>query len=271
MPIGIGLALADTVGGSVAGAGAAGAAGGSILPWLLGGNALLGAGASIWGSSEQAKAEEKAIAAQLQMFGVAQNELQPFINAGQGSEAWYNYLTGTGGSPTGQGPSYNPLTAPLTAPFTAANLPTTPGYQFTLNQGQKDTQNSYAALGLGSSGAAEKGAATYTTGLAQSTYNQQLQNYLTQNAQIANLLYQPAQLGASAASSLAGAAIGTGGGVASSTAGLGNALAGGAAGVSNSLSGGVNTALQYSLLQQLLGRNSALNVNNALTPNTATG
>jgi hypothetical protein len=275
MPIGIGLALtaADaagtTAGVGALGAGAAGAAGGSsILPWLLGGSSLLGAGASIFGAGAQSKAEQEAIQAQLQMFGIAQGDLQPFINSGQQSLGWYNYLTGTGGNPNGGGTQYNPLTAPLTAPFTAATLPSTPGYQFTLNQGLKDTQNSYAAQGLGSSGAAEKGAAAYATGQAQSTYNQQLQNYLTQNQQIANLLYQPAALGENAAGSLAGAAVGTGSGVASSTAGIGNALAGGAAGVSNSLSGGVNSALQYTLLQQLLAaKNPASTVNNAVGNN----
>lgn len=248
MPIGIGLAVADTVGGSVAGAGAAAGGLSSIFPWLAGGNALVGAGASIFGANAQTKAEQEAIQAQLQMFNQASGYEQPFIQTGQ--NALQQYMQRLPG---------------LTAPFTAATLPSTPGYQFTLNQGQKGVQNSYAAEGLGSSGAAIKGGADYTTGLAQSTYNQQLQNYLAQNQQIASLLYQPVQTGANAANALTGAAVGTGQGIASSTAGIGNAIAGGAAGVSNSLSGGLNSTLQYSLLQQLLQqRNPAGSVNNAL-------
>lgn len=258
---------------------------------------ILGAGASIFGAGAQVSAEEQAIAAQQQMYqqglatqkgyvGQASSALSPYISAGQPALGWYNYLTGAGTSPTGTvastvtGPngqptainaggttSYNPLTAPLTAPFTAATLASTPGYQFTLGQGLKSTQNSYAAQGLGSSGAAEKGAASYATGLAQNTYNQQLTNYLTQNQQIANMLLSSGTLGENAAGTLSsiygsagnaalGGATTTGAGIASSTAGIGNALAGGAAGVANSASSAINSSLQYSLLQQLLANQS---------------
>ena len=244
--------------------------GAAILAGSLG-SAAIGAGASIFGASEQVSAEQKAIQAQQKMFGVAQNELQPFISGGQNNLSWYDYLTGTGNAPAGAtgGPqSYNPLTAPLTAPFTAANLSSTPGYEFSLNQGLKGVNNSYAAEGLGSSGAALKGAASFATGTAQNTYNQQFQNYLAQNQQIMNALYQPVQTGAGAAGTLAGAAVGTGQGIASSTAGIGNAYAGGAAGVSNSVSGGLNSYLQYNLLQQLLSNQANGQAYNAsISPN----
>jgi len=255
------------------------------------GAGVLGAGASIFGAGEQVSAEQAAIQAQEAMYAqglkvqgkdlsTANSTLSPFIAGGQNSQDWYNYLTGVSGSPAGStattsvGPngqpttvggsaSFNPLTAPLTAPFTAANLPSTPGYQFTLDQGLKSTQNSYAAQGLGSSGVAEKGAASYSTGLAQNTYNQQFANYLTQNQQIANMLLGGAQVGAGAAGTLAGiygnagnaalgGAVNTGQGVASSEAGIGNAYAGGAAGVANSATSGVNSLMQYNLYNQLL-------------------
>ncbi|MCP1173799.1 hypothetical protein [Ralstonia chuxiongensis] len=54
---------------------------------------------------------------------------------------------------------------------TAADAAATPGYQFTLDQGLRAVQNSAAARGLGTSGAALKGASSYATGLADSTYN----------------------------------------------------------------------------------------------------
>jgi hypothetical protein len=169
------------------------------------------------------------------MFNTAQNELNPYITAGD------NALT-----------SYNAALPTLTKPFDASMLASTPGYQFTLDQGLKSTQNSYAANGLGSSGAAEKGAASYATGLAQSTYNQQLTNYLTQNQQIANLLFQPVQTGANAAGALAGGAISTGQGISNALTGGGNAIAGAATGGANALTGGISTAMQYQLIQQLL-------------------
>ena len=56
--------------------------------------------------------------------------------------------------------------------MTQANLEATPGYQFTLSQGLKATQNAAAARGLGVSGAALKGAATFATGLSDQTYAQ---------------------------------------------------------------------------------------------------
>jgi len=74
--------------------------------------------------------------------------------------------------------SYADFTAP-----TAAEAAATPGYQFTLDQGLKANQNSASARGLGSSGAALKGASTFATGLADSTYgdtyNRALQGYTT--------------------------------------------------------------------------------------------
>ncbi len=249
----------------------------SIGAAILGAGAL-GAGASIFGSASQVGAEEQAIAAQKQMYqtglgvqqgyvGQAQSTLNPFIQSGQQDLNLYNY--GIGASATAPaGANTNGLASgALTAPFTAASLAATPGYQFTLGQGLKSTQNSFAAQGLGSSGAALKGAASYSTGLAQNTYNQQFQNYLAQNQQIGNLLLGGAQVGTGAANTLGsvygsagnaalGGSVQTGQGVASSLAGIGNALAGGAAGVANSATSGVNSYLQYSMLQNLLNNNA---------------
>ena len=223
---------------------------------LLGAGAL-SAGASIFGATSQASAEQKAIAAQQQMLSqglswagqeqtAAQGALNPFISAGQGAMS-----------------TYQAALPGLTKPFSAAALPTTPGYEFALSQGLRSTQNQFAAQGLGSSGSALKGAGAYATNLAQGTYNQQFQNYLAQNAQIGNLLYQPAATGAGAASTLGGiegqlgtaglsGAVSTGQGIASSMAGYGNALAGGAAGVAGAAQGGLNSYLQLNLLNQLL-------------------
>lgn len=168
---------------------------------------------------------------------------------------------GTTAAPTLNGLGYGALTQP----FTAASLPYTPGYQFTLGQGLKSAQSGYASEGLGSSGPAVQGAAAYATGQASNTYNSQFSNYLTQNAQIAQLLLSGGQVGAGAAETMAslygnagnaalGGSVNTGQGIASSTAGIGNALAGGAAGVSNSLS---NSLLTYALLNKLGGGTTA--------------
>lgn len=225
----------------------------------LGGiSAIGGIGSSIIGGLFQNNAANKAIGAEQGMFNTAYNALYPYINNGE--TAWSKLAP-----LIGLAPGTNPKTAQLTAPFSAATLPSTPGYQFSLSQGLKGTQSGYAAEGLGSSGAAEKGGAQFAQGLAQNTYQQQFQNYLAQNQQIYNMLYGPYAQGAGAASSLGGLATNTGGQLGSTLVGQGNALAGAAGGVGQSIAGGANTVLQYNLLQQLLAsrNNPAATVNNA--------
>lgn len=159
----------------IIGAGIAGAA-------TIGSGLISSSGAK---SAADTQSAATTAAAQLQAgeFQQVRNDLQPYIQAGATSLPTLEALTGTGAGG-------NPLTAPLTAPFqpTIAQLEQTPGYQFTLSQGLKSVQNSYAAQGLGQSGAAEKGAVDYAEGLAGTTYQQQFQNYLNQNSQIYNMV-----------------------------------------------------------------------------------
>jgi len=218
----------------------------SILPAAIIGSA----GAGLVGSSMQANAigsaaQQQAAAAQtaaqqqMAMFNQVQQNLSPFMQGGQTALQQLQGLTGAGAGG-------NPLTAPLTTPFqpTMAQLQQTPGYQFSLDQGLKATQNSYAAQGLGASGAAMKGAANYAEGLAGTTYQQQFTNNLTQNAQIASILQNQVNTGANAAAGLSSAGVqsqalanqATMSGAAASAAGTvgqANAYASGLAGVGN--------------------------------------
>lgn len=73
-------------------------------------------------------------------------------------------------------------TANQLTPITAATVAQTPGYQFTLQQGENAVTNSAAARGLANSGDALKEAGSYATGLAASTYNQQVDNQLAYNS-----------------------------------------------------------------------------------------
>jgi hypothetical protein len=137
-------------------------------------------------------------------------------------------------------------------------LAATPGYQFTLRQGELAASNPMIAAGLGGSGALGKGLINYAGGLASSTYNQQLQNYLAQNAQAFNMLYGPfnafnqaagqyGQIGAGAAGqlgSIVGGAAGTLGGIGGDVA---KALMGGAT------TTGANLASGYTNIGQTIG------------------
>lgn len=197
----------------------------------IGGSALLSAGIGAISSANAASAQKKAALAaqqtQLKMFEEGRAGVQPFVGAGQ---AFLGPLEGLAG--VGPGGTAGIM----------STLESLPGYQFTLGQGLKSVQNSYAARGLGTSGAALKGASQYATGLAQSNYN----NYFNQ-------LLAGANLGAGAAESVLGNAVNAGANVANAQIGYGNAAAGGAIGVGNALSGGLSGAANAYLLNSLLG------------------
>ncbi len=139
-------------------------------------------------------------------YDTTRNDLMPYQQTGQQAQAWeqgalpaYNYY---GTDYTNQMSAENPNStlngvvvpqaqANSTLPgnfntsvqpgaMTQAALEATPGYQFNLAQGLQATQNSASARGLGVSGAAMKGAATFATGLADSTYQNQFNNQQTQ-------------------------------------------------------------------------------------------
>jgi hypothetical protein len=213
------------------GIGAAIGAGSSLLGGLFGANSANQA------SQAQQQANQQAIQAQLMMFNKSQENLAPFL--GVGKDFANQLLT--------RAPELTRTFQP-----TQAELEATPGYQFTKNQGLQGVQNSYASKGLGISGAALKGAGEYATGLADQTYQHQLENFLKQNQQQYNMLLGGAQLGANAATGASQNAIATGQGVAGNLVGAGNAEAGGAIGVGNALTGATSGISQYALLNQLM-------------------
>src|SRR5665213_2192780 len=133
------------------------------------GAGIIGAGASIYGSSQAANAQEQAAQTasntQMSMFNQDQADLAPYM---QGGQTGLNMLTNQIGN----------LTTPIN--MNESTLQQTPGYQFNLTQGLKATQNSAAARGLGVSGAAMKGAASYASGLANSTYGTYVNQLLSQ-------------------------------------------------------------------------------------------
>lgn len=144
------------------------------------GSAVIGAGASIYTSSKAAQAQQQAaLAAGQSQVAAAQagaeaysrmarealGYIKPYSDlgnfAGEQLKGRLNDLTST---------DYKLPTAP-DGNFTQEDLEATPGYKFAREQGLKAVQNSAAARGLGVSGAALKGAATFATGLADQTYN----------------------------------------------------------------------------------------------------
>jgi hypothetical protein len=217
-----------------------------VMAAVIGGGAILGAGASIYGASKAADAQksaaDKASATQMAMYNQTRSDLQPFVQAGTDAT---NKLTG----------QIDSLTAPFS--MTQANLEATPGYQFNLSQGLKSTQNSAAARGLGLSGAAMKGAASYATGLADSTYQSQFNMDQTSKTNTFNKLLGTSQLGANAANQTGSYGTTTAGNIGQNTIGAGNATAGaymaGANGVSSAANGLGNYYMQNRLMQNMGG------------------
>lgn len=201
----------------------------SLPAAIIGAGAIAGVGgvaSSIIGSNAQENAAKTAANNQMGIYQQNQQLLNPYVQGGLGAYNTLNSLLGVGGNSS-------------TMQDTLNNLP---GYQFTLGQGLKSVQNSVAARGLGTSGAALKGAANYATGLAQSNYG----NY-------ANLLQNSANTGMQAGSSIAGVGQATGANIGASNIAGGNAAASGALGVGNSLANAANSIPGNLLLAQYLG------------------
>lgn len=99
------------------------------------------------------------------------------------------------------------LSQALSAGFQPGDLTQDPGYQFRLSEGNKALERRMAASGLGQSGAALKAAQEYGQGLADQTYNDAYQRWLSNN----QLLQTAASQGQGAAGSLANVSTGLGG------------------------------------------------------------
>jgi hypothetical protein len=203
---------------------------------LIGG--IAGAGASLAAAKLQADAAKDAIRSQEQMFAKVRADLQPFIAAGGDAT---NLLMERMGDITRR---FEP---------TMAELEATPGYQWALDQSLKHGQNNFASRGLGSSGAAMKGAQDRAFGLASTTYQQQLQNHMAQNMQEYNMLMGPAGLGQAAAAGQASVGQQFAAQIGQHQQNVGTAWGAGAVGASNALNSGFQNAMGWGQLYNMQG------------------
>lgn len=256
------MSTAAIIGGSVAAAGIG----------AVGATQAAGAQAGAAKSAAQLQAQEAAnsLAEQQREFNTTQANIAPWLQAGRQG---IGTLAGLLSTP-GQG-LLTPFSQQFQAP-TAAQAAATPGYQFTLQQGQNAVQNSAAAQGGLLSTGAQKTLASYTTGLANQTYNDVYNRALAEYQQSYNIFQgnqtntfnrlaalsgigQTAattlgQLGQQAAGNTAYINATAGGQIGNSLLAAGGAQASGYAGLANALSGGINNISQYALLSNLLGQ-----------------
>jgi hypothetical protein len=240
---------------------------------MYGGGSMLSGLGGMLGSSTQANAAGSAgqmgwlgsiMAAQAaeQGFQRAQGALSPYSTAGTKSlDLLQSYLTGNAAQQAGVGGGGPSLIS--TFQPTQAQLEQTPGYQWAQSQALGAMANSGAAKGLGTSGNLVQQLGQTATGLASQTFQQQLQNYLTQNQQAYNMLYGPSQLGANAAQGIASAATGSAANIGNALTGAGTALGQGImnAGTytgagTNALFGAAGSAMQTPYAYANFGTNS---------------
>jgi hypothetical protein len=238
-----------------------------MVALAIGAAAAVGAGASLYGSSQASGAAKDASNLQLDMYRQTRGDLSGYNMTGQNALGSALALAQSG--PNGGGPDYLSQAAGMVpGRMTQAELEQTPGYQFDLSQGLKATQAAAAARGLGVSGASLKGAATYATGLANKTYLDQFgvsqkrfEDVLNLNqGQQGNLTNQFNRLGTIATlGENAAAQTGTQGTAGANSAGgflnqSGQAQAAGTTGVQNALTGGANSYLANQNFNTLMNR-----------------
>jgi len=222
----------------------------------------------------QTAAANDATNAQLGMFDVTQQNLHPFVNAGVSATGGLNYLLGGTGDASTTGYSAYGLPAGYflqTFAPTEAQLEQTPGYKFNLSQGLKSVQNSNAARGLGVSGAAMKDAAAYATGLADSTFQTQANNFYTGQGNAFNRLFDLANMGENAGANVGSAATSTGQSVGSNMIGAGNANAAAMMATANSASNGANNIGNMFLLNSLMKSNGGAGIFGSSAPTPTYG
>lgn len=207
---------------------------------VIGGIGAIAGGLMQSNAASSAADQQAAAIAQAQKqlahyYGLASDNLTPNITAGQNATNRLQQLLGLGVEPGSD-----------QAKQIMSTLEQTPGYQFSLNQGLKATQNNLTAQGLGQSGQAVAGAANYAQGLAGTTYGQVaglLQNLSGQGQNAATAL---GQMGTGTAGQSANLYNTLGNNQAASTIAQGNAFSGIASGL-----GGAYT--NYNIMNTLGG------------------
>jgi hypothetical protein len=209
------------------------------------GASAVGAAATAYSANKASEAQQdasrRAADTQLDMYERTRSDLEPFRQVG---------ITAT----NKMNDKLDFLTSPIE--LTQDWLESTPGYQFTKEQGLKSVQNSAAARGLGVSGAALKGAATFATGLADNTYKTQFDVENTNRTNAFNRLKSLIDTGESAAAKTGAAGTQAASGAASAEMAGGNAAAAGYNAIGGAVKGFANDVGGYAAYKGLYG-NSA--------------
>jgi hypothetical protein len=198
---------------------------------VLGGASILGGVSNIFGSQSAAEAQkaaaDKASATVLQQQQQGLQAQKGYFDAG--NKPLSDIATKGVGDYSALEAAIPGLTAPIT--MDQKTLEATPGYQFNLDQGIRGVGLSSVSNGL--SGAQAKAAAKYATGLADSTYQNQFNNAVTNKTNAFNFLLGTAQLGTSAAGQYGANATSAGNADLTNSASVGSTISGNTIGAGN--------------------------------------
>jgi hypothetical protein len=230
----------------------------------------------------QYKASQEALDFQKQQYETSQEQIKPWLDAGQGGLSALQYGLGIGGEENGSGIGQGSLTKPYSGTFTAPTgltMQNDPGYQARLKLGTDAIQRSAAARGGVVTGGTAKALDTYAQDYASNeygnVYNRALTDYTTKynayNTDQANQYNRLAALsgvgqttanqlstmGQNASNNVTNNLLGTASNVGQQINNAGAATASGYVGAGNAWSGGLNGAtgnLQNLLLLQQMGK-----------------
>jgi len=222
--------------------------------WVAGAvglSAVIGARSASRAADKQVDAGNNSIAAQQEMFGVTQKNIQPYLRLG---EQYAGTLASLGApANTGMGPQLPGGSSYATQQFGPAELAAglAPNYEWVKQQGLMAANNQASALGGVAGTGGQRGAIDYATNLAGNAYQQAFNNYQSQRNSIFGNLRDIASLGSNAAVGQGTISSNVGGNIGNTLTGIGNAQAGGIVGGANAITGGINSGIGYNFLTNM--------------------
>lgn len=227
----------------------------SFIAAAIAGAGILGAGASIYGASQAANAQENAAnqanATQLQMYNQQRKDLAPYTEAGtEGLNALRSYLGVGGDTSAANYGGYNQR-------FGMDQFTADPGYAFRLSEGMKGLNANAAARGGLISGAALKAATNYGQQAGSQEYTNAFNRFMQQKEAERSGYSDLTRVGQAAAAGTAAAAGQYGTAAAQNINNAGQAQASGYVGMTNAINQGLGQGIsQYqtnSLINSIRG------------------
>lgn len=184
---------------------------------------VIGSNAANQAANAQASSADKSLALQAAMYAQGREDQMPWMNAGR--TALNSYMGELGLSDEARAGTFR------------SGFQQTPGYQFSLRQGERGVTNNLAALGMKNSGAALKALTDYRMGMANQEYGTYMDRLSGASVGGQTTAGNQANLGANAANSMGASMMDAGTARASGYVGGANAWTNALSGVANNAGG----------------------------------